>query len=203
VQDEQSPAAKSKQSPTIRVNVERLEHMMNLVGELAIDRTRIHQVERALSRRFSDESVNELGQISDHLWRIIGELQESVMKARMLPIEQLFNRFPRMIRDLSRDLGKEIELAIEGKDTELDRTLIEEIVDPLIHLIRNAVDHGIEMPEKRQQSDKLPKGRLSIRAAHEYNQVVLYVEDDGAGIDPNKMKKSALNKGVITAEEAE
>jgi two-component system chemotaxis sensor kinase CheA len=203
VQDEQSPAAKSKQSPTIRVNVERLEHMMKPGCELVNDRTRIHQVERALSRRFSDESVNELRQISDHLSRIIGELQESVMKARMLPIEQLFNRFPRMIRDLSRDLGKEIELAIEGKDTELDRTLIEEIADPLIHLIRNAVDHGIEMPEKRQQSDKLPKGRLSIRAADEYNQVVLYVENDGAGIDPNKMKKSALNKGVITAEEAE
>jgi two-component system chemotaxis sensor kinase CheA len=156
-QDEQSPAAKSKQSPTIRVNVERLEHMMNLVGELVIDQTRIHQVERTQSRRFTDESVNDLGQISDHLSRIIGELQESVMKARMLPIEQLFNRFPRMVRDLARDLGKEIELVIEGKDTELDRTLIEEIADPMIHLIRNAVDHGIEMPEKRQQSGKITK----------------------------------------------
>jgi two-component system chemotaxis sensor kinase CheA len=183
--------------------VERLEHMMNLVGELVIDQTRIHQVERTQSRRFSDESVNDLAQISDHLSRIIGELQESVMKARMLPIEQLFNRFPRMVRDLSRDLGKEIELVIEGKDTELDRTLIEEIADPLIHLIRNAVDHGIEMPEKRQQSGKIAKGTLTIRAAHEDNQVVLYIEDDGAGIDPEKMKKSALGKGVITQEGAE
>jgi two-component system chemotaxis sensor kinase CheA len=202
-QDEQPPTAKAKQSPTIRVNVERLEHMMNLVGELVIDQTRIHQVVRTQSQRFSDESVNDLGQISDHLSRIIGELQESVMKARMLPIEQLFNRFPRMIRDLSRDLGKEIDLVIDGKDTELDRTLIEEIADPLIHLIRNAVDHGIEMPEKRQQSGKIVQGTLTIRAAHEDNQVVLYIEDDGAGIDPDKMKKSALAKGVITEEEAE
>jgi two-component system chemotaxis sensor kinase CheA len=121
----------------------------------------------------------------------------------MLPIEQLFNRFPRMVRDLTRDLGKEIDLAIEGKDTELDRTLIEEIADPLIHLIRNAVDHGIEKPDTREQSGKNRTGTLTIRAAHEDNQVVIYVEDDGAGIDPIKMKKSALDKGVISVEEAE
>ncbi|KIL40807.1 chemotaxis protein CheA [Gordoniibacillus kamchatkensis] len=199
---EQASPGKAK-SQTIRVSVERLEHLMNLVGELVIDQTRIHQVERTQSRRFSDETVAELGQISDHLSRIIGDLQESVMKARMLPIEQLFNRFPRMIRDLSRDLGKDIELAIEGKDTELDRTLIEEIADPLIHLIGNAVDHGIESPEKRELAGKSRKGTLTIRAAHEDNQVVIYVEDDGAGIDPAKMKGSALNKGIISAEEAE
>lgn len=190
-------------SQTIRVSVERLEHLMNLVGELVIDQTRIHQVERTQRRRISDESVNELGQISDHLSRVISDLQESVMKARMLPIEQLFNRFPRMIRDLSRDLGKEIELVVEGKDTELDRTLIEEIADPLIHLIRNAVDHGIETPEKREQLGKNRKGTLHIRAAHEDNQVVVYVEEDGAGIDPVRMKRSALEKGIITREDAE
>jgi two-component system chemotaxis sensor kinase CheA len=202
VHDEQAQAAKSK-SQTIRVNVERLDHLMNLVGELVIDQTRIHQVERIQNRKFADESVDELGLISDHLSRIIGDLQETVMKTRMLPIEQLFNRFPRMIRDLSRDLGKEMDLVIEGKDTELDRTLIEEIADPLIHLIRNAVDHGLEKPETRQQSGKNPKGTIKIRAAHEDNQVVIYVEDDGAGIDPAKMKKSALGKGIISAEEAE
>jgi two-component system chemotaxis sensor kinase CheA len=202
-ESEQTAVRNKPQAQTIRVSVERLDHLMNLVGELVIDQTRIHQVERTQSRRFTDDSVNDLGQIADHLSRIIGDLQESVMKTRMLPIEQLFNRFPRMIRDLSRDLGKEIELVIEGKDTELDRTLIEEIADPLIHLIRNGIDHGIETPEERERSGKERKGTLYIRAAHEDNQVVIYVEDDGAGIDPGKMRKSAVNKGVITAEEAE
>nr|WP_123043606.1 chemotaxis protein CheA [Cohnella candidum]AYQ75525.1 chemotaxis protein CheA [Cohnella candidum] len=200
--EEASPAGKAK-SQTIRVSVERLDHLMNLVGELVIDQTRIHQVERNQRRRFQDDTVSELGHISDHLSRIIGDLQESVMKARMLPIEQLFNRFPRMIRDLSRDLGKDLELVMEGQDTELDRTLIEEIADPLIHLIRNAVDHGLETPDVREQSGKPRKGTLRIRAAHEDNQVVIYVEDDGAGIDPAKMKASALKKGILTEEEAE
>ncbi|MFF2158633.1 chemotaxis protein CheW [Paenibacillus chitinolyticus] len=199
--EDASAPAKAK-SPTIRVSVERLEHLMNLVGELVIDQTRIHQVERTQRRRFADETVDELGHIADHLSRIIGDLQESVMKTRMLPIEQLFNRFPRMIRDLSRMLGKEIELVLEGKDTELDRTLIEEIADPLIHLIRNAVDHGIEKPEVRTHSGKSAGGVLTIRAAHEDNQVVIYVQDDGAGIDPARMIRSALEKGVITQEEA-
>ncbi|KKO54211.1 chemotaxis protein CheA [Paenibacillus sp. DMB20] len=199
---EQSPAVRSK-SQTIRVSVERMEHLMNLVGELVIDQTRIHQVEQIQRRRFSDESVSELAHISDHLSRVISDLQDSVMKARMLPIEQLFNRFPRMVRDLSRDLGKEIELIVEGKDTELDRTLIEEISDPLIHLIRNAVDHGIETPEIRSASGKPRNGSLVIRAAHEDNQVVIYVRDDGAGIDPAKMRASAVSKGMLTQEEAE
>jgi two-component system chemotaxis sensor kinase CheA len=200
--EDNSPAVKQSKAQTVRVSVERLEHLMNLVGELVIDQTRIQQVERVQSRGVTDESVNELGQISDHLSRIIGDLQESVMKTRMLPIEQLFNRFPRMIRDLSRDLGKDIELVLEGKDTELDRNLIEEIADPLIHLIRNAVDHGIEIPEKRELAGKIAKGTLKIRAAHEDNQVVMYVQDDGAGIDAEKMKKSAMEKGILTAEEA-
>ena len=193
----------SSKSPTIRVSVDRLDHLMNLVGELVIDHTRINQVERMLRSNNVDESVEGLSQVSDHLSRIIADLQDSVMKARMLPIEQLFNRFPRMIRDLTRDLGKDIELTIGGKDTELDRTIIEKIADPLIHLIRNAVDHGIEMPQQRVLSGKSRKGSLQIRAAHEDNLVVIYVEDDGAGIDPEKMKQSALRKGIITVEEAE
>ncbi|HEY2493265.1 MAG TPA: chemotaxis protein CheA [Paenibacillus sp.] len=201
VNEHQTHKVKSK-AQTIRVSVERLDHLMNLVGELVIDHTRIDQVERMQRRQFSDDSLEELSQISDHLSSIIGDLQESVMKARMLPIEQLFNRFPRMIRDLTRDLGKDIELVIGGKDTELDRTLIEEIADPLIHLIRNAVDHGIELPEQRERSGKPGKGTLQIKAAHEDNQVVIYVQDDGAGIDPAKMRKSALDKGIISSEES-
>lgn len=193
---------KRKTQQTIRVDVERLELLMNLVGELVIDQTRISQVGNVLHHRYStDDNVEDLGQISDHVSRVIGELQESVMKVRMLPIEQLFNRFPRMVRDLAQSLNKEIELVIEGKETELDRTVIEEIGDPLIHLIRNAVDHGIEPAEERKRTGKPLKGRLRITAAHEENQVVITVEDDGAGIDPEQIRNSALRKGVISEEE--
>ncbi|WP_138494625.1 chemotaxis protein CheA [Paenibacillus pinistramenti] len=199
---EEPPSADKAKTATVRVSVERLDHLMNLVGELVIDQTRIHQIERRQRALLRDESVGDLGHVSDHLTRIISELQDSVMKARMLPIEQLFNRFPRMIRDLSRHLGKEVDLVMEGKDTELDRTLIEEIADPLIHLLRNAVDHGLEEPERRARAGKPEQGTLTIRAAHEDNQVVICVEDDGAGIDPEQVKASALRKGIIQPEEA-
>lgn len=189
---------------TIRVNVERLERLMNLVGELVIDQTRIAQVRSILHNRYtSDETIDELEQISNHISRVVGELQESMMKTRMLPIEQLFNRFPRMVRDLSNTLGKEVNLVIEGQDTELDRTVIEEIGDPLIHLIRNALDHGIEKAEVRKKAKKPIKGTLRITASHQENQVVLTIEDDGAGIDPEKVKQSAIQKELITAQEAE
>ncbi|MBW5449312.1 chemotaxis protein CheA [Cohnella sp. CFH 77786] len=189
---------------TIRVNVERLEHLMNLVGELVIDQTRIRQVEGMLGQKFgSDESVQEMGYISDHLTRVIGELQESVMKVRMLPIEQLFNRFPRLVRDLANTLGNEVELVLEGKETELDRTLIEEIGDPLIHIIRNAVDHGIETPEARVRAGKPEKGTLRIVASHEDNQVIITVEDDGAGIDTEKLLAKAIDNQLIPANEAQ
>jgi two-component system chemotaxis sensor kinase CheA len=189
---------------SIRVNVDRLEQLMNLVGELVIDQTRIRQMEKILTTKFGvDDTLQDLGQISDHFTRIIAELQESVMKVRMLPIEQLFNRFPRMIRDLSQTLGKEIELVLEGKDTELDRTLIEEIGDPLIHLIRNAVDHGIELPAERRSRGKPDKGTLTIRASHEDNQILIVVEDDGAGIDTQKLLQKAVNQKLISAAEAE
>lgn len=191
-----------RKSQTIRVDVERLELLMNLVGELVIDQTRINQVGSILHHRYaSDESVEVLGQISDHVSRVVGELQESVMKVRMLPIEQLFNRYPRMIRDLAQSLDREIDLIIEGRETELDRTVIEEIGDPLIHLIRNAVDHGIEPAAERIRQGKPAKGCLRITAAHEENQVVITVGDDGAGIDPTVIKESALRKGIISEEE--
>jgi len=189
---------------SIRVNVDRLERMMNLVGELVIDQTRFKQIEKSLDTKFgADELVQDLGQISDHFTRIIGELQESVMKVRMLPIEQLFNRFPRMIRDISQALGKDVELIMEGKETELDRTLIEEIGDPFIHLLRNAVDHGIELPEQRRESGKPAKGKVLIRASHEDNQVLIVVEDDGAGIDSQKLLQKALSLKIISPVEAE
>lgn len=189
---------------TIRVDVEHLENMMNLVGELVIDQTRIAQVGNLLRDRYSsDEMIDDLERISNHFSRIIGELQESVMKTRMLPVERLFNRFPRMVRDLARTLNKEVSLLLEGKETELDRTVIEEISDPLIHLIRNSIDHGIEEMEVRKKLGKSIKGTIKIRATHQENQVVLTVEDDGAGINIEKVKESAIRRRLISAQDAE
>ncbi|MBP1168901.1 two-component system chemotaxis sensor kinase CheA [Paenibacillus sp. PvR052] len=203
--DNMPAAGEGKRKPqTIRVDVERLEHLMNLVGELVIDQTRMSQVGNILNHRYTtDDTVAELGQVSDHVSRVIGELQESVMKVRMLPLEQLFNRFPRMVRDLAQSLNKEIELIIGGSETELDRTVIEEIGDPLIHLIRNAVDHGMETTAERIRVGKPSRGILRITAAHEENQVVITVEDDGPGIDPGRIRESAVRKGVVTEDEAQ
>ncbi|NGQ96912.1 chemotaxis protein CheA [Brevibacillus sp. SYP-B805] len=209
VEQENPPLIRSEKEgkkigQTVRVGVDLLENIMNLVGELVIDQTRIAQVGNLMRDRYSsDETIDDLEQISNHFSRIIGELQGSVMKTRMLPIEQLFSRFPRMVRDLSRTLNKEVNLLLEGKETELDRTVIEEIGDPLIHLIRNAIDHGIEEAEVRKKRGKSPKGTIRIKAAHQENQVVLTVEDDGAGIHVQKVKESAIRKQLIPAQNAE
>ncbi len=198
------PAMPEKhRSQTIRVHVDRLEQLMNLVGELVIDQTGLAEADKRLKQKFGgDEAVSTMSDLADHLTRTISELQDSVMKIRMLPMEQLFNRFPRMVRDLAKTLGKQVELIIEGQETELDRTLIEEIGDPLIHLIRNAVDHGIEAPGKRSHAGKAAFGRLVISAAHEDNQVLITVADDGAGIDAAAITASAVRKGLITEEDA-
>ncbi|WP_134685623.1 chemotaxis protein CheA [Brevibacillus migulae] len=195
---------KVKVQQTIRVDVDRLEKLMNLVGELVIDQTRLHDVRnRIINGDCSDSNMEVFGEITHHLSRVISDLQEGMMKTRMLPIEQLFNRFPRMIRDLAQKIGKEIDFIIEGKETELDRTLIEEIGDPLIHLLRNAVDHGIELPQERVRQGKPAKGTLYLRAAHQENHIVISISDDGKGIDPAKIKASAIKKGIYTQAEAE
>lgn len=202
---EQDEASKKGRSPqtTIRVNVDRLENLMNLAGELVIEQTRLNQVTKDMAREMSSRpAFQDLSHIGDRLSRLVGELQEHVMKVRMLPIENLFSRFPRMVRDLTRNLGKEAELVLEGADTELDRTLIEELGDPLIHLIRNALDHGIETPERRREAGKPPKGRLLIGAYHEDNHVLIKVEDDGAGIDCARLVQKAVSRGVLTNEAA-
>lgn len=198
-----SPEAKSK-SQTIRVNIERLDHLMNLAGELVIDQTRFQQLKKLFRQRFgSDELVEELFQLSDHLSLLTSELQDGVMKARMFPIEQLYNRFPRMIRDLADNLGKQVDLILQGKDTELDRNLIEEIGDPLIHLLRNAVDHGIEKPEQRLLIGKSERGTVTLSAVHQDNHVVISIRDDGAGMDADKLRTSAVNKGLLSQAEAQ
>jgi len=188
---------------TIRVGVERLDELRNLVGELVNEQTRIRRAHETLKQTYrTDASVEALGQVNDHLTRVIGELQEHVMKLRLLPVEHVFARFPRMVRDLGETLGKRVRLRIEGGDTELDRTLIDEIGDPLIQLIRNALDHGIETPGERRRKGKDPAGTLRIRAFQEANRVTVLIEDDGAGIDPEKIRQAAAAKGLISEAEA-
>lgn len=188
--------------PTVRVSVERLDHLMNLVGELLIEQTSLADLSAAGQRNDPAKVLPGIGGVSDHMGTIIKELQEGVMKTRMLPMDQLFNRFPRLVRDLAHKLGKEIELVIQGGETELDRMIIEELSDPLIHLIRNSTDHGIESPEVRAERGKSPKGMITLTSFHEENQVVIRLEDDGQGIDAGRIKASALSKGIITEEQA-
>ncbi|SDW54796.1 chemotaxis protein CheW [Paenibacillus sp. CF384] len=195
--------AKVQIQHTVRVDVNRLEHLLNLVGELIIDNTRIREVRRRFEERFKQEPETLLlGEITDHLGRVIAELQEGTMKTRMMPIEQLFNRFPRLVRDVADQSGKEVSFVLEGKETELDRTLIEEIGDPLIHIIRNAIDHGLETPEIREKLGKNRKGNLMLRAGHQENAIVITLADDGRGIDLNRIKQKAIQKGFISEDEA-
>lgn len=179
---------------TVRVDIDRLDNLMNLVSELIIIKTRLEDagnVER--------ENLNET---IEYLERITTSLHDAVMKVRMVPIERVFNRFPRMVRDLAKELGKEIELEMSGEETEVDRTIIDEIGDPLIHLIRNSLDHGIENPERRKELGKPSIGKINLKAYPDGNNVVIELEDDGAGIDIEKVKKKAIDKGLITQLEA-
>lgn len=187
---------------TVRVDVELLDNLMNLVGELVIDRTRLFQILGTLEAHSEiDEVSQDLGRTSVHIARVTTQLQEQIMKARMLPVENLFNKFPRMVRDLSQKAGKELNFVMTGQETELDRSIIEEIGDPLIHLLRNAVDHGIELPEDRVSGGKDPVGQLRLQASHEENHIIITIKDDGRGIDPEKVKQSAVKKGMISDEQ--
>jgi len=189
---------------TVRIDVDRLERMMDLVGELVIEQIRIAQFANNLYNRYpSDETVDDLIGISNQVSVLINELQEGIMKTRMIPVQQLFNRFPRMVRDLSHSLNKEIDLVLDGGETEIDRTIMEEMSDPLIHLIRNAIDHGIEEPEVRRKSGKPEKGTLRITALPQDSNVIITIEDDGAGMDAEKIKQSAIKKQIVTEQEAE
>lgn len=187
---------KARAGKTVRVDIERLDTLMNLVSELIIVKTRLGSIESAeLGPNYHDAV--------EYLERTTTSLHDAVMKVRMVPVEQVFNRFPRTIRDLSRSLNKEIELHISGEDTELDRIVIDEIGDPLLHLLRNAGDHGLETPEERVAAGKPKKGNIFLRAYQDGNNVVIEVEDDGSGIDVEKVRKRSIEKGVITAEAAD
>ncbi|WP_073089674.1 chemotaxis protein CheA [Thermosyntropha lipolytica] len=181
---------------TVRVDIERLDNLMNLVGELVMHKGRLEQIG-------ANTKLVELNETIEQIDRVTADLQSVVMKVRMVPIEQVFNRFPRMVRDLAKELNKEVDFLMEGKETELDRTVIDEIGDPLVHLLRNAVDHGLEPAEERIKKGKPAVGTVMLRARHEGNNVYIEVEDDGAGIDIEKVKKKAVEKGLITEKEAE
>lgn len=188
-------------SRMIRIDVERLDALMNLVGELVIDRTRLARIAARLSTQTNDTAlVEELTETSQHLTRVSDDLQVEVMHSRMQPIESVFSKFPRLVRDLTQKLNKKIDFIVEGKDTELDRSVAEQIGDPIIHLLRNSIDHGIESEDERLKSGKSPVGQVRLGARHEENQIVIDIEDDGHGIDPEKLKAKAVQRGIISTE---
>lgn len=187
---------------TVRTSVERLDKLMNLVGELITDRNHLYQLRAYFEQeKRGNGAVDRLAETVTHLGRITDQLQEEVMSIRMLPVASVFHKFPRMVRDMAQKTGKQIDLVIHGEDTELDRSMLEEINDPLIHLVRNSVDHGIEMPEERIAAGKPPRGTITLTARHEQGRILLTVSDDGRGIDPDKLRKAAVQKGLLSAEE--
>ncbi|MBM4423082.1 MAG: chemotaxis protein CheA [Chloroflexi bacterium] len=206
IADAQNVAERAKSrvaEKTVRTSVERLDSLMDLVGELITDRNRLNQIRVDFESRFrSDDQVDNLVQTVVHVGRITDQLQEEVMRIRMLPVSSVFNRFPRLVRDLARKAGKEVELVMRGEDTELDRSVIEEISDPLVHLLRNSIDHGLESPADRAAAGKPARGTALLTARHEENHIILTVEDDGRGIDEQKVKAKALSKGWITEAES-
>jgi len=196
-------AAAANGVKTVRVDVQKLDTLMNLVGELVIDRTRLDRfVEIFESKYGSDDLADNIVEISNHLGQVTNDLQEEIMKARMLPVATVFNRLPRMVRDLAHKMGKEIDFIIEGRETELDRNVIEVIGDPLIHLLRNSVDHGIEPPEERLRLGKPRAGRVLLKAAYVESHIVITLSDDGRGMDAERMRQKAVEKGLITPEQA-
>ena len=189
---------------TVRIDVERLDRLLNLVGELVIDRTRLIGLGRALQDQLGEhQMLSEITETVFHLGRITDEMQAEVMKSRMLPIGTVFSRFPRVTRDLSTRQGKKVELVIEGQETELDRSVIEEIGDPLVHLLRNAIDHGVELPADRVAAGKPETATVKLTAEHVEGSIVITVEDNGRGIDPGRIKAKALERGIISFESAQ
>ena len=199
----QNPAAqnpantkKSHAGQSVRVDIDKLDNLMNLMGELVINKVRLEQIGQV-------HRLSELTETLEQMDRVTTDLQNIVMKVRMVPVSQVFNRFPRMVRDVTKELNKEINLTIEGEDTELDRTVIDEIGDPIMHLLRNSLDHGIEMPDEREAKGKPRVGEVGLIARHEGNNVVIMVTDDGKGIDADIIRRKAVEKGLYTQEEVD
>ncbi|WP_103029101.1 chemotaxis protein CheA [Salinibacter altiplanensis] len=202
-----------KAPDTIRVEVSRLNELMDLVGELVLGRNRLLQLITDArtehdARSDADESLrldsllSELEEASDKVDYTTTDLQSAIMQTRMVEVGQVFGKFPRVVRDLAREFDKQINLTVEGEDTELDKSLIEEIGDPLLHLVRNAADHGIESPEERKEKGKDPRGEIHLSASHAGNHIIIEIADDGAGLDPDVLKRKAIEKEVLTEDEA-
>ncbi len=187
---------------TVRVDVKRLDDLMNQVGELVLERNRMIQLNSNYQGGVAQVSFSEdFNKLTKRLNFVTSELQMQVLKMRMIPVEKVFKKFPRIVRNLARDLGKEVDLQLMGEETELDRSVVDEIGDPLIHLIRNAMDHGLEIPDERILAGKAREGKLVLAAAHEGNQIIISIKDDGKGLDPEKIGRKAIEKGLITEEQ--
>ncbi len=187
---------------TVRIDVKRLDDLMNQVGEIVLERNRVLQMNIDYQSRENIVTFGEeFSKLAKRIDFVTSELQMQVLKIRMIPVEKVFKKFPRIVRNLSRDLGKEVNLEIIGEETELDRSVVDEIGDPLIHLIRNALDHGVESPEERVAAGKPRSGNVVLSATHEGNNIIISIRDDGKGIDPDKLAKKALDKGLVTEEQ--
>ena len=187
----------------LRVDAERIDNVLNLVGELIIGKSMLQQGFTEFSRRYPKDALrNRLSDAMAFQARVLNDLQRSVMKIRMVPVEQLFRRFPRMVRDVAKQCGRQVELTLSGQDTDLDKSLLDSIAEPLTHLVRNAVSHGIESPEDRVKNGKPAQGKLHLNAYHQGNQVIIEVSDDGRGIDTQKVKAKAMQQGLISSAEA-
>lgn len=194
--------ASTRDLPFLRIEPERVDEIMNLVGELVIGRSMLSQITSEIDGLNKDTIAENLETLNSSFERTLSDLQRSVMKVRMLPVDLIFRRFPRVVRDLSTEKGKKVKLIIKGEDTELDKGVVDVIGDPLLHIIRNSIDHGIETPEERRISGKPEEGMLSLKAFHQGNQMVIEIEDDGRGIDIDKIKEKAIEKGIISSDDA-
>jgi len=197
-------AVAGNRSNVLKVDFERLDHLLNLMGELVIYRTRLGQIDSRFKEQQGEKGLTqELSDTNDQIGKVTTELHEAIMRVRMLPIRQVFMRFPRYVRDFAREKGKEINIMFEGEETELDKTVIDEIGEPLLHLIRNAIDHGIEGPEERRKKGKEREGNILIKAFQESSHIIITVEDDGKGIDEKLLREKAESAGFVSGEDAE
>ncbi len=192
----------SARSSMVRVDFSQLDHLLNLVGELIIHRTKLHELARLAADATGRDRARDLQEAVQQVAQVSSQLQETVMDIRMLPVRHVFERFPRLVRDLSRQQGKDIELILEGQNTRVDKAIIDEIGEPLVHMIRNAIDHGIEAPAERVRKGKTPTGTILLAAAQESNQVVITIMDDGGGIDAGAVRRKAIERGLLKPEQA-
>lgn len=197
-------AKKEEEERVLRIDVQKIENLMNLVGELVLDRNRLIRTVAELTQNTPpNKYTEEIESIASSIDKIVGDLQLAVMKTRMQPVKRLFQKFSRVVRDLSKVVGKEVELIIQGEDTEMDKSILERLEEPMVHLVRNSLDHGLETPDQRRVLGKSSAGKLTLRAYYQGDRVYLEVEDDGKGIDPAKVAQKALEKGLVTKEQLE